>query len=180
LKLARWRPDGAPPDEAKYVMIVAPHTSNWDLYYLLMFAWYHEVPISWLGKDTLFRGVAGPVMRRLGGIPVRRDRQSGLVSSIADEFAAADRMVVIVPPEGTRRRAEHWKSGFYRIAREAGVPIVCASLDYERRLGGVGPVVWTTADEEADMEIIRSYYADKRGKYPHEASEIRLRPDGVD
>lgn len=175
LRSTGWTIDGSPPPYRKYVVIAAPHTSNWDLFYLLVFSWYHGVRISWLAKDTLFPGVAGWVMRRLGGIPVRRDQRSGLVNTLVAEFAAADELVVVIPPEGTRTRTDHWKSGFYRVAVAAGVPIVCVYLDYDRRAGGFGPVLWPSGDVDADLAELRSFYADKRGKYPDQMSEIRFR-----
>ena len=137
----RWRIEGDPPATAKYVLIAAPHTTNWDLLYLLAMSFATGVRISWLGKDTLFRGPVGTVLRGLGGVPVARDQRSGLVSSLAREFAIADRLVVVVPPEGTRGRTDHWRTGFYRVACAADVPIVCSYLDYSRRIGGFGPVI---------------------------------------
>lgn len=172
----RWRIEGDPPDRAKYVLIAAPHTSNWDLLYLLAMSYATDVHVSWLGKNSLFRGPLGPVLRALGGIPVERDRRSGLVSSLAGEFAAADRLVVAVPPEGTRGRTDHWRTGFYRVACAADVPIVCSYLDYSRRVGGFGPVIEPTGDLGADLPLFQEFYADKRGKYPDAESDIALRP----
>jgi hypothetical protein len=151
-----WTVEGERPTESKYVLIAAPHTSNWDLLYLLALSFHYEVPVSWLGKHTLFKGWMGPVMRRLGGVPVRRDQRSGMVDSLAAEFAAADSLVVVIPPEGTRSATDHWRSGFYRVAVAAGVPIVCGFVDYGRRVGGFGPVVPPSGDIEADIEIFRS------------------------
>jgi 1-acyl-sn-glycerol-3-phosphate acyltransferase len=175
LRSRRWRIEGDPPELAKYVLIAAPHTSNWDLLYLLAMSFATGVRVSWLGKSSLFPGPVGVVLRAFGGIPVERDRQSGLVTSLAREFAAADRLVVAVPPEGTRGRTDHWRSGFYRIACAAEVPIVCSYLDYSRRVGGFGPVIEPSGDIDVDMELFRRFYADKRGKYPHEESTIALR-----
>jgi len=173
--MTRWGSVGSPPDISKYVVIGAPHTSNWDLLYLLMFAWSHDVRISWLGKESIFVGPVGWVLRRAGGIPVRRERRNGLVASLTTAFAAAEELVVVIPPEGTRGRTDHWKSGFYRVARSAGVPIVCSYLDYGTRVGGFGPTVWPGDDVDADMEVFRTFYADKRGKFDDQVSEIRFR-----
>lgn len=180
LRVTRWSSDGLPPDEPKYVTIAAPHTTNWDLLYLLLHAWSHGLRISWLGKDTLFRGPAGWVLRGVGGIPVRRDRRSGMVASIADEFRARPELIVVIPPEGTRKAAPRWKSGFYEIAVAADVPIVCSYLDYARRVGGFGPVVRPTGDIEADMVPIREFYTGIRGKYPDRQGEIVVRRPAAD
>ena len=172
----RWRIEGDPPDRAKYVLIAGPHTSNWDLLYLLAMSFATGVRVSWLGKESLFPGPVGTVLRALGGIPVERDRKSGLVSSLAREFSAADRLVVAFPPEGTRRRTDHWRTGFYRVAIAAEVPIVCSYLDYSRRVGGFGPVIEPSGDIAADLPLFQEFYADKKGKYPEEQSDIALRP----
>jgi 1-acyl-sn-glycerol-3-phosphate acyltransferase len=165
------------------VAIAAPHTTNWDLLYLLLHAWYHDLPMRWLGKDTLFRWPAGPVLRALGGIAVERDSKSGLVRSLADRFdaAAADdrRFVLVIPPEGTRRARDYWKSGFYEIARAADVPIACIYLDYERRVGGFGPTVEVSGDVDADLATIRDFVTGVRGKYPEMASTVAFRPRDV-
>lgn len=175
----RWNIEGDPPTTPKYVLIAAPHTTNWDLLYLLALSYATGVHISWLGKDTLFRGPVGILLRRLGGVPVVRDRRSGLVESLAVEFAAADQLVVVVPPEGTRGRTDHWRTGFYRIACAADVPIVCGYLDYARRTGGFGPVIEPTGDIAVDLPLFQAFYADKQGKHPDEHSDIALRPADI-
>jgi 1-acyl-sn-glycerol-3-phosphate acyltransferase len=177
LRLTRWGIDGDPPDEARFVAIAAPHTSNWDLFYLLMHAWYHDVDMSWLAKDSLFVGPLGWLLRALGGIPVARGSRGGMVTTLAAAFDAAERLVVVIPPEGTRSRSDHWKSGFYRVALAARVPIVCVYLDYRTRVGGFGPVIVPTGTVEDDMALIRAFYDDKAGKFPDQKSEIRLRPE---
>ncbi|MGF1598687.1 MAG: 1-acyl-sn-glycerol-3-phosphate acyltransferase [Acidimicrobiales bacterium] len=160
--------------------IAAPHTTNWDLPYLLLHAWYHELPISWLGKASLFRWPAGPILRRLGGVPVDRGSRSGMVRSLAERFDHAahyDRpLVLVIPPEGTRSARDHWKSGFYEIARAADVPIVCSFLDYERRVGGFGPTIHPTGDVDADLAVIRRFVTGIKGKHPDQASTVAFRP----
>jgi 1-acyl-sn-glycerol-3-phosphate acyltransferase len=161
------------------VLIAAPHTSNWDLLYLLALSFRLGVKVSWLGKDSLFKGWMGNVMRALGGVPVQRGARSGMVGSLAEEFAHAKSLVIVIPPEGTRGYTDHWKSGFYRVAVEADVPIVCGYLDYARRTGGFGPAIWPTSDLDADMDAFRAFYADKQGKYPDEVGEVRLRDEDI-
>jgi 1-acyl-sn-glycerol-3-phosphate acyltransferase len=179
LRLTGWQAEGSAPTEPKFVLIAAPHTSNWDLLYLLALSFRLGVKVSWLGKDSLFKGPMGFVLRRFGGVPVPRGQRSGMVESLAEEFGKAESLVIVIPPEATRGYTDHWKSGFYRVAVAAQVPIVCGYLDYERRAGGFGPVVWPTADLASDMAAFRSFYADKQGKYPEAAGTIRLRAEDV-
>ena len=174
LRLTRWNVDGSAPELSRYVAIAAPHTSNWDLFYLLMHAWSHDVGISWLAKGSVFRGPTGSLLRRIGGIPVQRGERTGLVDTLRAEFERRNELVVVFPPEATRQKADHWKSGFYHVAVAAKVPIVCVYLDYAQRVGGFGPTIEPTGDVAVDMETIRSFYDDKRGKYPDQVGEIRL------
>jgi len=174
LRMRGWWPEGEPPALKRFVLIAFPHTSNWDFFYLMLLAAAYELRISWVGKDSLFQWPLGTLLRKLGGIPVRRDRRSNFVAQMAAVFAASDRFVLVVPAEGTRRRADHWKSGFYHIARSAGVPVVLGYLDYRRRRGGFGPALVPSGDVRADMDVVRAFYADKAGKYPANSTPIRL------
>jgi len=155
-------------------VIAAPHTSNWDLVLMLAVGFALVVWPSWLGKRELFRPPFGWLMRRLGGVPVDRSRRGNLVEQAAARLRAADRLLLVVPPSGTRSRAPHWRSGFYHIARGADVPIVCAFLDYARKVGGIGPVFVPTHDLGADMDRLRAFYHDVRGKYPDHETPVRL------
>ena len=174
LSLARWSLEGQLPAQRGYVLIAAPHTTNWDLVYFLACAWAFGISPSWMGKHTLFRGPLGPIMRTLGGIPVERSRAGGLVGQMAQAFERDPDLVLTVPPEATRVRAAHWKSGFYQIARAARVPIAMGFLDYERRAGGIGPTLLPSDDLRGDMDVVRAFYADKRGKYPECFGDVRL------
>jgi 1-acyl-sn-glycerol-3-phosphate acyltransferase len=177
LRWTGWEVEGQRPAARRYVLIAAPHTSNWDLAYLLALAWALDVKIAWMGKHQLFRGPMGTVMRKLGGVPVRRDRRNDLVQQMADRIEAAEAMALTVPAEGTRDYVAHWKSGFYRIAQRAQVPIVLGYLDYSRRRGGFGPEIVPTGDIAQDMDEIRAFYADKRGRHPELEGEIRLKEE---
>jgi len=174
LRLFGWRVDGRLPPDARVVVIAAPHTSNWDLPFMLAVAYVLGVAPAWLGKRELFRWPFGPFMRWLGGIPVDRSAPRNLVQQVVERFAAVDRLFLVIPPSGTRRRAAHWRSGFYHIARGAGVPIVCAFLDYARRVGGIGPTVTASGDVRADMEVIRRFYATVTGRHPARITPVRL------
>jgi 1-acyl-sn-glycerol-3-phosphate acyltransferase len=175
LRLRGWHVEGALPDwAARAVVIAAPHTTNWDLPYMLAVSWALGVRPAWLGKRELFRAPFGWLMRWLGGIPVDRAKRSNLVEEAATRLREADHLFLVVPPSGTRSRAAHWKSGFYHIARAARVPIVCAFLDYERKAGGIGLVFHPTGDIGADMDRLRVFYRDVRGKYPGNETPIRL------
>ncbi len=173
LKLFRWDHRGALPDAPKYVVVGAPHTSNWDFLVMIAFTGKLGMKASWVGKHTLFRGVFGPIFRSLGGIPIDRTRSQGLVEQVAEEFARRDRLALIITPEATRGKSTHWKSGFYRIAQRAGVPILLGSVDYPRRRVEFGPCFEPSGDIDADFETIRAFYEGKRGKYPEKAGEIR-------
>jgi 1-acyl-sn-glycerol-3-phosphate acyltransferase len=177
LRSRGWRVEGTLPPGSKAVAIAAPHTSNWDLPYMLAVSYVLGVKPSWLGKRELFRGPLGWLLRRLGGLPVDRDRRSNLVEQVVDHFAAVDQLFLVIPPSGTRSRATHWKSGFYHIAHGAGVPVICAFLDYQRKVGGIGLTARLSGDVERDMNAIRAFYDDKTGRYPDNATPCRLREE---
>lgn len=144
---------------------------------MLAVAYALGVKPSWLGKRELFRWPFGWVLRRLGGVPVDRRARQGLVGEAVARFAEAEHLFLVIPPSGTRARAAHWKSGFYQVALGATVPIVCAYLDYHERVGGIGLVLTPSGNVRADMDRIRAFYAPKRGKYPTQATPVRLREE---
>ena len=166
MKLAGWRVEGAlPADVGKCVLIAAPHTSNWDLPFTLMTAFVLRLNVYWLGKASIFRWPFGPLMRWLGGVAVNRSASTNMVPASAAALKAVDGAVqLIVPPEGTRDKTRHWKTGFYYIALEAQVPILLAYMDYTDKRAGLGPVFQPTGDIERDMAVIKAFYAPIRGK----------------
>ena len=174
LALTSWSPEGRRPEVAKYVLIAAPHTSNWDLVYLLALAKILGVRVSWMGKHTLFRGPMSWVMKRVGGIPVWRNRRGNVVKQMVRAFESSESLALTVPAEGTRGYRDHWKSGFYHIARHAQVPIVMGYLDYARKRGGFGPHLLPSGDMKRDMDEIRRFYSDKTAKYPECFSRVYL------
>lgn len=177
LRTTGWKPEGAPPERHRFVLIAAPHTSNWDLAYLLALGEAYDLRISFMMKHTLFRGPLGPLFKSLGGIPIYRDRRGDLVKQMVDAFGERDEFVLAVPAEGTRSRVDYWKSGFYHIAREANVPIVLGYLDYARRRGGFGPALHASGNVREDMDLIRDFYADKSGLHPELFAEPRMREE---
>jgi len=177
LKMFGWRIEGGRPDIDRYVLIAAPHTSNWDFIWLIAMAMALDMKVSWLGKHTLFRGPAGYFMRKLGGIPVIRDSGGGYVQHVAERFDNATELVLVIPAEGTRRRVENWRSGFYHIARSADVPVVLSFLDFKRRCGGIGPCIVLCGTPSVDMDKIRDFYAGITGKHPQRSGPIRLKEE---
>jgi 1-acyl-sn-glycerol-3-phosphate acyltransferase len=159
-----WRIEGLAPDVPKAVVVAAPHTSNWDLPFTLAVAAALGVHISWMAKHTLFRPPFGALMRSLGGLSVDRRSPQGAVGDAVDLLARHERLLLVIAPAGTRGDTDRWKTGFYRIAQGAGVPIVLGFLDYGRKVGGLGRVFIPTGDVERDMETIQEFYAPMRGK----------------
>lgn len=164
--LAGWKVEGDAPADRKMVVIAAPHTTNWDLPFMLGVAMYYRISLRWMGKDDLFKGPFGWLMHALGGIPVDRSKANNAVAQMVERYAAADDLLVAIPPEGTRAKTRYWKTGFYHIANGAGVPIALGFLDYERKVGGIGDVLHPTGDYDADLDRIKAFYADIKGKYP--------------
>ena len=165
LKLAGWRVQGRLPDTPRFVLIAAPHTSNWDPPLTLFIAFAPKASTYWLGKAAIFRPPFRGFFKWLGGIPIDRSRANNVVAQSIAQFAANERLILTVPPAGTRKRVMYWKSGFYHIANGARVPILLGFLDYRRRVGGIGPMVTPTGDIEADMRVIREFYSGITGKH---------------
>jgi len=168
-RFAGWKPAGRRPDISRYVIIAAPHTSNWDFLYTLCLAFILEIKPFIMMKADWFRWPLGPFLRWFGAIPVDRSKSTHVVARSIQAFREHPRMVLVVPPSGTREKVMYWKTGFYHIAMGAKVPIVLGYLDYRRKVGGIGPIVHPTGDMEGDMKIIRDFYAGITAKYPKQA-----------
>lgn len=177
LSMSGWKLVTGKPDARKYVLIAAPHTSNWDFVLMKAMAVILDIDLRWMGKHTLFEPPFGFVLKELGGISVDRRASQNLVESMAKIFDAHDELVLAVPAEGTRGRGEYWKSGFYHIARRAGVPIALGFLDYGKKEGGIGPLLVPSGDVRADMDTIRAFYAGRTGKVPSHFTPPRLREE---
>ena len=175
LRLFSWHVLFVQPSTPKAVVIVYPHTSNWDFIVGILTRFAIALPAHWVGKDTLFRPPLGGLFRRLGGIPVNRRQSTGFVDGLVEAFARSESLYLAIAPEGTRAKNDHWKSGFYRVALAASVPLGLAFIDYSRREVGIDTWLSLSGNEAEDMAEIRTYYATKRGKRPEKESDIRFR-----
>jgi len=175
LKLFGWKIIGCIPKGKQFVLIGAHHTSNWDLPLGLAMLYTLRLKVSWMGKQSLFTWPMGPFIRLLGGIPVDRQNPSGVIGQMAEQYRTNDRLVIGLAPSGTRSKRPYWRSGFYWLAKEANIPILCAALDYPSKTAHIGFCLMPSEDVEHDMEQIRSFYADIQPKYPAAITPIQLR-----
>jgi len=180
LALFGWhvRCDGLPGPHG--VAIVYPHTSNWDFVIGLLAKWAINLPIRWIGKESLFRGLTGATLGRLmrwwGGRPVDRHTASGAVEQLAQMMQSEPWVWLGLSPEGTRRHTDYLRSGFYHLALKLDLPVALAYIDYRRREVGVTDFVHMSGDEAHDLEVLRRFYADKSARFPAQASTIAFRP----
>ncbi len=158
LRLAGWSIEGTLPERTRMVIVAAPHTSNWDFVIGMAGVFALGVELHWMGKHTLFRPPFGWFMRWLGGLAIDRRAAHGVVEQVTAEFARRERLLLVVTPEGTRRKVARWKSGFWHIARSAGVPILLGGLDYGRRRLVLGPLVEPGDSLEEDLARIQAHY----------------------
>ncbi len=170
-----WRVEVEQPVPQKCVIIGAHHTSSTDLCATFLLTTALGVKFHWVGKDTLFWGPLGLIFRRLGGVPVNRRQSTNFVERIAILFQQEDVLRLAIIPEGTRRKAAYWKTGFYYIALAAQVPVVMGFADYKRKVVGIGPSFIPSGDIQADMQLIREFYTSITGRFPDRQSEIRIR-----
>lgn len=170
LWICGWKIEGdVPREEKKMVMIAAPHTSNWDFFWTLLLALKMRLKVYMTGKKELTEKPMGFMLKWMGLVPIDRSQRKNTVKLAVEIFDAADKMVLIIPPSGTRSKVSQWKTGFYHIAQGAGVPIGLGFLDYATKTGGMGMILRPTGDMAADMETIRAFYSTKTGKYPEKA-----------
>jgi 1-acyl-sn-glycerol-3-phosphate acyltransferase len=180
-RLLGWHVDATLLDVPKYVIIYAPHTSNWDGFLAfvgeaIVTCGFHTVKLSFLAKDSLFRWPMRPLMLWLGGTPVDRRAQHGLVDQVVRRFKEQDRLVLAITPEGMRKRSRYWKTGFYYVALGAGVPILLVFVDYKRKLVGSGPTIHPSGDIQADMLAIRAFYSHVAARHPERVGEMSVPP----
>jgi 1-acyl-sn-glycerol-3-phosphate acyltransferase len=158
MRLRGWRFEGTVPDEPKMILLVAPHTSNWDFLTGLWAKFALRLKANFLGKQTLFWWPLGMFLRFLGGIAIDRSKPAGITDDSTAAFRESERLMLVIAPEGTRSRSEKWKSGFYRIAVAAEVPILLIAFDYPRKVIRLGPLFRPTGDYEKDLPEIQSHY----------------------
>lgn len=169
-----WQVTGQLPADKKFVLIGAHHTSNWDFPLGLAMTFVFRLKTRWLAKHTLFFWPMGIFMRALGGIAINRTRSKGATEQLTNALKQAEQLVIMIAPSGTRKKAPHWKSGFYHIAQQANVPIVCASLDFKHKVANIGLSLMPSGDVKTDMDRIRDYYKDIHARYPEWVTPVRL------
>ena len=166
MRLVGWRVEGTLPDLPKYILIGAPHTSNWDFVLFLGVIFSLRANVRFMGKAELFRFPVGWFFRYCGGIPVDRKKSTGLVEQMVKACNESERFILTIAPEGTRHRVAEWKRGFYHIAESAGIPIVMAVVDGRHKTVRIGQVFHPTEDMEADMKAIKSVFEGVAGIKP--------------
>ena len=171
LRLAGWRIEGTFPADPKYVVIFAPHTSNWDFCLGLSVIFAVELRISWLAKHVLFWPPFGRWLQRMGGVPVNRGASHGVVGECVHAFRTSPALMLALSPEGTRKGVSQWKTGFYRIATQAGVPILPAGLDYREHVVRLMPLFQPSGNLEQDLPIIQALFSNVHGR--------RVRPANI-
>ncbi|WP_370291558.1 1-acyl-sn-glycerol-3-phosphate acyltransferase [Nocardioides sp.] len=175
LRAARWRTSGEVPDSA--ILVGAPHTSNWDWVLTLLLAWDSGVTIRLLVKDSLFKGPMGSILRATGAVSLDRDNPKATIEALLAEQASSETFLLGLAAEGTRSRGEYWKSGFYRLSQQTGLPITLAFLDAPSRTVGWGPTFHPSGDLVADMDRVREFYAPITGIRPEGFTPPRLREE---
>jgi len=174
LKLTGWQLDENVPRLDRYVMIAYPHTSNWDFVLGMLARWALDLPFNWVAKHSIFRWPVKSLFIAMGGVPLDREKTTGFIQKNIKLFRQRQKFILGLMPEGTRSRAERWKTGFYHIAQGAGVPIALAYIDYRTKSIGVGMILQPCGDIESDFERIRQFYQDKTGYRPENQSALRI------
>ena len=177
LRLAGWRTVGEVPRSG--ILVGAPHTSNWDWVAMLLLMWSGGVPPRVLIKAEIMRTPLGPLLRANGGISLDRKNPGAVVRNLVAEAQSGKPFLLIIAAEGTRKKVDYWKSGFYRIAKQSGLPISMGFIDGPTRTMGFGPSLVPTEDVVADMDVVRAFYADKHGVHPQLRTEPRLREEDI-
>ncbi len=176
LKIFGWKAINILPQESRYVVIAAPHTSNWDFPLGICYILSAGVPFRYMGKDALFKWPQKYLFRALGGFGVDRNNKTKLTTRMAEFINSQDKIALALAPEGTRSNIKYWRSGFYYIALEAQVPIALAVLDFENKEVGIKKSFMPSGDIDADMEIIRNFYKNVKGRFPEKQGPIKIKP----
>lgn len=177
--LTGWKIEGTVPRPPRFVVIAAPHTSNWDALIMLTAAYIFRIKLAWFVKREAFVFPLGNLIRSFGGVPIDRATRQNVVSQAVARFRNTSQLILAVPPEATRKRSSYWKTGFYHIARNAGVPIVLGYLDYRRKVAGLGPAFTPTGDLLADFRVFAEFYAHVTPKFPNSRGVVAVDPAAV-
>ena len=175
-RLTGWKVEGQVHQPARFVIIAAPHTSNWDAFIMLTAAYIFRVKIYWFVKEAVFFFPLGILVRAVGGIPIDRSKRMNVVGQAVESFEKNDQLILAVPPEATRKRSTSWKTGFYHIARGAGVPIVLGYIDYRRKVAGLGRAFYPTGDIVEDFKVFAEFYQHVTPKYPEHRGVVAVDP----
>lgn len=179
-RISGWNIEGKLPESPKAVFIAAPHTSYWDGPLMVTGGCLFDVRFNWMVKDAAMFFPLGIIVRYFGGIAIDRSKRNNVVSQSIDEFRKRDAMLLSVAPEGTRGKTHHWKTGFYRIAQGAGVPLVFGYVDYARKVVGIGPTYYPTGDLEADFKVFDDFYSKVTPRHPELRGIVAPAPEKVD
>ncbi|MBT8082350.1 MAG: 1-acyl-sn-glycerol-3-phosphate acyltransferase [Gammaproteobacteria bacterium] len=176
LRLGGWEPVGGIPDDPEAVIIAAPHTSNWDALWAIAYKLAVGLDVKWFAKHSAFWFPLGNLLRAFGAIDLNREKAGTAVEEAIRLFDEKDSFYFALAPEGTRTKMPGWKTGFYRIATGATVPVYLGFLDFGKRQIGIGPAIHLSGDPEADLAVIRNFYEGIEGRWPEKASPIEF-PD---
>lgn len=172
-RLLGWRLTGTKSPHLKEVLIAAPHTTGWDYLIMVGSAWAFKFPIAWIGKKELFNFLPLRLLfLATGGIPIDRDSSNNMVKNLATKIQNMDEIHLCIPPEGSRKKKTGWRTGFYYIACEAKIPITCSYIDFKTKTAGIGQSIMPSGDIEADMQLFKQFYADKRGKFAERQTPV--------
>ncbi len=175
-RLAGWKTEGGLPAQRKFVVIAAPHTSNWDGILMVVAAQIFRMKIAWYVKKEAFFFPLGILIRAFGGVPIDRSKRTNMVGAAIEQFNERQEFILAVPPEGTRKHSPYWKTGFYHIAHGAGVPTVLGYLDYGRKIAGLGPAFVTTGDINADFAVFREFYSKVSPRFEKDRGDVVPNP----
>ena len=179
-RISGWKIEGTLPNVPKAVFIAAPHTSYWDGPLMVTGGCLFDLRFSWMVKQAAMLFPLGILVRYFGGIAIDRSRRNNIVAQSIEEFGKHDAMLLSIAPEGTRSKTHHWKTGFYRIAQGAGVPLLFGYVDYARKVVGIGPTFFPTGDIEADFKVFAEFYAQVTPRYPEMRGIVAPAPERVE
>lgn len=174
LKVLGWQAIPMQHDVKKAVVLMAPHSSTWDIVIGLCMHFATDLKLNWVGKKELFNGPLGGLFRAWGGIPLDREGTSNLVETMVQTIKSQDRFLYGIAPEGTRAYRSSWRSGFYHIACGASVPIIFYYIDFKTKVAGCGPILYPSGDIDSDMEKIRDFYSKIQARNPESCGPIEL------